>query len=257
MIALAALAAVAFAPPTDRPLLFRTQQALKQRSGAMHFSMVERVRFARLAKGWRMSVTTTSSGTDASPAHAGAFDLMMSAFDGVTTTYILSTVGRPIDVVDPDRVWQRSVSALDRALAVRFRSVAPADRAPLIAFRDAYAATPPAARRSALIDNAAALLPPARLPTATSPLAFGDVASDAEGRPVAVAGTMRRVASAARQATFRIDAASAGRQPAADRVRESRVFTIAARDGLLLSSDRRVSDGNGPPLIEETITRLP
>lgn len=101
----AAVSTVAFAPPVDRPLLFRVEERRDEGAGRRRFLVERRVRFRRDGPGWLAEVTLLRAWTDRDDAVARRFLAGVRALDGRVLRYRLVGDGRVAGVEAEDAVW--------------------------------------------------------------------------------------------------------------------------------------------------------
>lgn len=247
----------AFRPPLDQPVRYRLTDSQRASGGMKRFVTRLEARFTP-GEGSAFTLTLTLR---PERAHAAAlFSSMMDAFASVPLRYRLDGAGQPVDVIGADESWAAAATAIADGVARATRGLpanAPRARA-LLGFRDGFAATPPAARRAALLANAEQVT---GLPA--EDLARGGTwtgeATDTGGRPIAMAGTLTPVPCEPTLLCVRIEATSGGpNAPAAGIVREDVEVAVSRADGLLVRSRRSLRMGNeaSPFFIEEVAREL-
>jgi hypothetical protein len=263
MIALAAALLAAdtlpFAPPIDRPLVYRqTEDRVARDGSAAHFILTEEVRYIRDGAAYLLTIRALSAEAQAPEPAAKAFRAGMAPFIGVPVAIRLSAGGEPGEVIDAEATWSRVLDSISQAAATN-----PDRKAELDATIAGFKAMPPAAREAMMKGPAIALLG-----LALPPLPEGGSAPLAEsidtplGVPLESSGTLHRDTN--RDGTIRYsaeldsDPAAAHRLAdhlrdaggpvaahadaiAALRLHEHRETSLSASSGLLLSSMSRIA----------------
>ncbi|MBA2936595.1 hypothetical protein HZF05_21150 [Sphingomonas sp. CGMCC 1.13654] len=248
--ALLAADALPFAPPIDKPLVYRqTEDRIAPDGSAAHFTLTEEVRFTRDGTGYILTVRALSAEAQAPDAAAASFRAGMKPFIGIPVATRLSAAGEPGEVIDADATWQRVVQSIEQAAATA--SPPRNGIGPMLA---GFRAMPAPAREAMLKGPAIALLglslPP--LPEGGSgPLA--ETMDTPLGIPIACSGTVRRDTD--RDGAIRYSADLSSDPDAARRIaaqtrttgapadaiavqslHEHRETSLSASSGLLLSS---------------------
>lgn len=97
-----------FAPPTDRPMLYRITSRRPSRDGSMiSFTQVYALQWQRVGRGYLLAARLDRLESDARPELVRAFTQMMQPLIGETLTYAVSADGRQIDSADVEGLWQR------------------------------------------------------------------------------------------------------------------------------------------------------
>jgi hypothetical protein len=264
MLALAAAIAIAdtlpFAPPLDRPLVYRqTEDRIARDGSAAHFILTEEARFTRDGAGYILALRTLSAEAQAPAGPAAAFRAGMKPFLGIPVAVHLSASGEPGEVIDADTTWQRVIDSLGQTA----EATPPDRKAELDPMIDRFK-TIPASARSAMLKGPAIALLGLSLP----PLAEGATAPlvEAMDTPLGVtiesSGTLHREADANGTVRYVADLASepdaahrladhlrADGGPAAARadaigalrLHEHRETRLSASSGLLLASVSRIA----------------
>ncbi|HRE36268.1 MAG TPA: hypothetical protein PK217_14475, partial [Sphingopyxis terrae] len=149
------VAALAFAPPLDRPLTYRVATRRLSRDGSFtSFALVYDLRWQRVGRGYQLLARIDRVESDAHPEVARALRLMIDPLIGETLTYFVPADGSSVDMVDPDGLWRRVV---DRAQALAESS----DRPEAKQAAQIIAALPPAERDKLASADIRALVVPA------------------------------------------------------------------------------------------------
>ncbi len=242
IVALAASAALSFAPPLGRPVRYETTERRARPDGTMRSAtLVLEVDFATDPDGYVMTIRTTGYNAPPSPDRSMAFDAVMKPMVGTIVRIHLSRGGVPERVIDGATSW----SAMLSALRAQIGQYPPGDpgMAPAAAVLATLGAAPPAARDACLIAAADDLLG-MRLP----PLAIGEQARE-EG------GTVARTPGSAEEARY----VEQHMHAAAGRSLETDVtVTVSQTTGLIVHSLRKIAvAGTWMPLVlSESETRL-
>ena len=110
------VAALAFAPPLDRPLTYRVATRRLSRDGSFtSFALVYDLRWQRVGRGYQLLARIDRVESDAHPEVVRTLRLMIDPLIGETLTYFVPADGSSVDMVDPDGLWRRVV---DRAQAL-------------------------------------------------------------------------------------------------------------------------------------------
>lgn len=258
MIALAAAllasAPLPFAPPIDRPLIYRqTEDRVARDGSAAHFILTEEARYTRDGDGYILTIRALSAEAQAPEMAANAFRAGMKPFIGIPVAIRLSATGEPGEVIDADVTWAHVIGSLEAVAASA--GDRKADFEPMLT---GFRTMPPAAREAMLKGPAIALLG-----LSLPPLGQGETTTLDEpmetplGVALASHGTVHRDADRDGAIRYTADLASdpdaAGRiaeqmrkagGPSASRadtiatlrLREHREISLSAASGLLLSS---------------------
>ncbi len=228
------VAALAFAPPLDRPLTYRVAtRRLSRDGGFTSFALVYDLRWQRVGRGYQLLARIDRVESDAHPEVVRALRLMIDPLIGETLTYFVPADGSSVDMVDPDGLWRRVV---DRAQALAESS----DRPEAKQAAQIIAALPPGERDKLASADIRALVVPAN----------GAIPSGADGPIMTVSVAGRRTISAS-------EPPAAG---AAQPIEVDTRWTIDLATGLLAEERRQsfLTTGNAADrkLVEERIRAL-
>ncbi len=102
------VAALAFAPPLDRPLTYRVATRRLSRDGSFtSFALVYDLRWQRVGRGYQLLARIDRVESDAHPEVVRTLRLMIDPLIGETLTYFVPADGSSVDMVDPDGLWRR------------------------------------------------------------------------------------------------------------------------------------------------------
>lgn len=156
-------AAVRFAPPIDRAILYETEQTRIANGEPQRYRMVNRLRFAPLPRGqWRLELTMAEVTAQARVDFETLFLAGMRPFLDVPVVLRLSATGVPVEVLNEAEAWGRVTTAL-KAAADELSRKNGGDSAAVRetrAYFDRFAALDGTARRQRLMDTVGDVLPP-------------------------------------------------------------------------------------------------
>lgn len=115
--ALAESIAIPFAPPTDRPLVYRIEQQRPVAGKASRFSATRDLRFEKVAEGYRLVATLRAIDSDAPAAGAEPYRAALGPLLGIAMRFRLDGHGRIVALEDMDAVWTRVQAGVDAMLA--------------------------------------------------------------------------------------------------------------------------------------------
>lgn len=223
-----------FAPPTDRPMVYRVTTRRLARDGSMaSYTLVYDLQWSRAGRGVQLVATLRGIESDAPAEVVRVVTGMLHPLVGQPIAYLIAPDGRDITLVDPDALWQRVFGRVEETAAAAARSEAN-QVARLLA------ALPPAEREKLATEDVRALV------AAANP-AIGD------GSSARQQGDLRTVTRSEKAA---IDTGAGGTQP----IEIDRMWTIDTATGLVRSERRQTwiaAAGAGErKLIEERIRAL-
>lgn len=220
-------AAASFAPPLDRPMIYRVTTRRLSREGALaSYTAVYALRWTRIGRGIQLTATLRGVESDARPELAAALTRMLQPLVGQAITYLVAPDGSGIEMVDPDALWQRVLGQVHGAA-----SAAPRPEAQQVA--NLLAALPAAERDRIATADIRALI------AAANPAIGAEVTGD----------------SGLQKITRNEETAAAGRP-----LRIETAWMVDRATGLV-AEERRQSwltgvDGSEPALVEERIRAL-
>jgi hypothetical protein len=223
-----------FAPPTDRPMVYRVTTRRLARDGSMaSYTLVYDLQWSRAGRGVRLVATLRGIEADAPAEVVRAVTGMLRPLVDQPISYLIAPDGGDITLIDPDGLWQRVFGRVQDVAASATRSEANQVAGLL-------AALPPAEREKLATEDVRALVAPANP-------AIGEDSS------IAQQGSMRMVTKSEKAA---IETGTGGKQP----IEIEMAWTIDTATGLVRSERRRTwiaAAGAGERrLVEERIRAL-
>lgn len=228
---------IAFAPPVGQPMRYRVTTRRIGRDGSLiDFAITYDLQWQRAGRGYRLSAVLRRIDSDAPPAVTRALTMMLEPLVGEDTAYMVAADGSHIDLVDPDRLWERALARIETAGAEGQRAQAQQLAAMIAAL--------PAAERDQLASaDIRALLAPTN----------GEIPSVASADvSIRQDGATRTVAKSDRAS---VEVGGADRALAIDHL-----WTIDTATGLVVRERQQSwlvdADGDGRTLVEERIRSL-
>ncbi|MBO9624000.1 MAG: hypothetical protein J7500_14925 [Sphingomonas sp.] len=243
----AAVAAPAFAPPLDVPLLVTTEQTATDAASERRYALHRLIRFHREDAGYRAEVRVLAPQAEASAGVGGMVDAGFAALTGQTLVFHLDDRGSVTAVEDVDALWGRLCDAIGTLAGSKARD--PATRATLAE----RIATPlrglPEARRRAMLSTLvtaviddeprapAGSIAPVRIP-GTSPLGAAQMLEGIRTTTAVEGGELQSVTRASSAAPTGADAS---------RIELERLRRTDPRSGLIrfASDTNRIVTGTG------------
>ncbi|MFC3442130.1 hypothetical protein ACFOKF_13215 [Sphingobium rhizovicinum] len=105
-----------FAPPTDRPLVYRIEQYRPVAGKVSAFTAIRDLRFERTGEGYVLSVTLRSIDTDAPAAGAEPYRAALEPLVGIPMRFHLEARGQVVALDDMGAVWSRVQAGLKAML---------------------------------------------------------------------------------------------------------------------------------------------
>ncbi len=232
--ALPAAAPSPFAPPTDRPMVYRVTTRRLARDGSMaSYTLVYDLRWSRAGRGVQLQATLRAIESDAPAEVVRAVTGMLRPLVDQPITYLIAPDGSAITLIDPDALWQRVFGRVQDVAATAVRSEANQ-------LAGLLAALPPAEREKLATEDVRALVAAAN--PAIEP-----------GSAARQQGDVRIVTKSEKAA---IDTGAGGTQP----IEIDMMWTIDTATGLVRGERRRTwiaAAGAGERrLVEERIRAL-
>lgn len=226
-----------FAPPTDRPMVYRVTTRRLARDGTMaSYALVYDLQWSRAGRGVRLVAILRGIESDAAPDVVRAVTAMLHPLVDQPISYLIASDGSAITLVDPDALWQR---VLGRAQDMG----AAATRGEAKQLAGLLAALPPAEREQLATADVRALV------AAANPA----IEEDAPGLSVEQKGALRTVTKSERAT---IKAGAGGVEP----IGIDTTWTIDTTTGLVMSERRRTWIAAAHPgerkFVEERIRSL-
>jgi hypothetical protein len=228
---------IAFAPPLGRPMRYRVTTRRIGRDGSLiDFAIIYDLQWQRAGRGYRLGAVLRRIDSDAPPAVTRALTMMLDPLVGEDVSYMIAADGSRIDMIDPDRLWERVLARIETAGAE-------GKRAEARQLAQIVAALPAAERDQLASADIRALLAPANgeIPAAAGP----DVSIRQDGATRTVARSERAsVAMGGADRALAID----------------HLWTIDTATGLVVRERQQSwlvdADGDGRTLVEERIRAL-
>lgn len=228
---------IAFAPPVGQPMRYRVTTRRIGRDGSLiDFAILYDVKWQRAGRGYRLDAVLRRIDSEAPPAVTRALTMMLDPLVGEDVAYMVAADGSRIDMIDPDRLWERALARIETAGAEGQRAQAQQLAAMIAAL--------PAAERDQLASaDIRALLAPAN----------GEIPA-AAGTEVSIRqdGATRTVTKSGRAS---VAAGGADRALVIDHR-----WTIDTATGLVVREQQQSwlvdADGDGQTLVEERIRTL-
>ena len=108
--------AIPFAPPADRPLVYKIEQHRPVEGVTRRFSATRDLRFERAGDGYILQATLRDIDTDASTAGGESYRAALEPMIGVTLRFRLNGEGRIVGIDDQDVAWSRVQAGVDTML---------------------------------------------------------------------------------------------------------------------------------------------
>lgn len=103
-----------FAPPLDRPMVYRVTTRRIGRDGSLiNFSLVYALQWQRIGRGYQLRSVLERIESDAPPAVTRALTAMLQPLVGEPLAYLVAPDGSRIDLIDPDGLWERATARLE------------------------------------------------------------------------------------------------------------------------------------------------
>lgn len=107
----AAVAASHFAPPVNRPMIYRvTTRRLGRHGALLTFSLIYGLEWRRAGRGYQLDATLERIESDAQPDVTRALTAILQPLVGEKMVYLVASDGSTIDLVDADRLWERALA---------------------------------------------------------------------------------------------------------------------------------------------------
>lgn len=114
-----------FAPPIDRPMVYRVTTRRLARDGSMaSYTLVYDLQWSRVGRGVQLVATLRAIESDAAPDVARAVTGMLRPLVDQPMTYLIAPDGSRITLVDPDALWPRVLGRVQDMGAAATRSEA-------------------------------------------------------------------------------------------------------------------------------------
>lgn len=229
-----------FAPPLDRPMIYRVTTRRIDRDGALiNFSLVYALQWERLGRGYRLEAVLQRIESGARPEVTRALALMLEPMVGQETAYLVAADGRRVDLVDPDGLWERVIARIEAAGAQGGRPEAK-QLAQLVA------ALPAAERDRLATADIRALVAPAN---GDIPIRTQDAGASVSMRHDGTKQTIAKVEHA-------LAAIGAAERP----LEIDTLWTVDTATGLVVREQRQSwivePDGDGRTLVEERVRAI-
>ncbi|SBV33898.1 exported protein of unknown function [uncultured Sphingopyxis sp.] len=236
----AATAQVRFAPPLGVPLRYRVTTRRIGRDGTLiDFALVYALQWQRAGRGYRLDSVLERIDSGAEPEVTRMLTMMLSPLVGEDVAYLVPPDGSRIDLVDPDRLWERVTARMEKAGAE-------ADRPEAKQLAQLIAALPAAERDRLATADIRALIAPAN-----DAIPVGAASGDGEVS-IADHGARRSIAMVERDSA-----------PVAGKVQPLQIdnlWTVDRDTGLVLRERRQSwiveAGGDGRRLVEERVRAL-
>lgn len=236
----AATAQVRFAPPVGVPLRYRVTTRRIGRDGMLiDFALVYALRWQRTGRGYRLDSVLERIDSGAQPDVTRMLTMMLDPLVGEEIAYLVPSDGSRIDLVDPDRLWERVTARMEKAGAE-------VDRPEAKQLAQLIAGLPASERDRLATADIRALIAPAN-----DAIPVGAASEDGEVS-IVDAGARRTIAMVERDSAL-----IAGK---AQPLQIDNLWTVDADTGLVIR-ERRQSwivepDGDGRRLVEERVRAL-
>ncbi|MEC3910438.1 hypothetical protein U5A82_08075 [Sphingobium sp. CR2-8] len=109
--------AIPFAPPVDRPLVYRIEQHRPVEGATRRFSATRDLRFEKAGDGYSLAATLRDIDSDAPPAGSEPYRAALGPMVGLTLRFRLNGQGRIIGLDDQDAAWGVVQAGVDAMLA--------------------------------------------------------------------------------------------------------------------------------------------
>ena len=107
---------IAFAPPVGQPMRYRVTTRRIGRDGSLiDFAILYDVKWQRAGRGYRLDAVLRRIDSDAPPAVTRALTMMLDPLVGEDVAYMVAADGSRIDMIDPDRLWERALARIETA----------------------------------------------------------------------------------------------------------------------------------------------
>lgn len=236
----ATAAQVRFAPPVGVPLGYRVTTRRIGRDGKLiDFALVYVLEWQRTGRGYRLDTVLQRIESGAQPDVTRMVTVMLDPLVGENIAYLVPSDGSRIDLVDPDQLWERVTTRVERAGAE-------AERAEARQLAQLIAALPAAERDRLATADIRALIAPANAAISAAAV------SDDTDVSIHTDGARRTIARIERDSTL-----IAGK---AQSLEIDNLWTVDTGTGLVMREHRQSwiagPDGEGRKLIEERVRAL-
>lgn len=107
---------IAFAPPIGQPMHYRVTTRRIGRDGSLiDFAILYDLQWQRAGRGYRLDAMLRRIESDAPPAVTRALTMMLDPLVGEDVAYMVAADGSRIDMIDPDRLWERALARIGTA----------------------------------------------------------------------------------------------------------------------------------------------
>ncbi len=235
-----ATAAFQFAPPVDRPMIYRVTTRRIGRDGSLiNFSLVYVLQWQRIGRGYQLRSVLQRIDSDAPPAVTRALTLMLQPLVGEELAYLVAPDGSHIDLVDPDGLWERATAQVETTGAA-------GDRAEAKQLAQLIAALPATERDRLATADVRALIAPAN---AAIPLSAALVGANVS---ILHDGTRRTIAKVEHSSS------AAGASPPPLEIEH--LWTVDTATGLVMQERRQSwivdAQSGGRTLVEERVRAI-
>ncbi|WP_338424791.1 hypothetical protein [Sphingopyxis kveilinensis] len=112
----ARIAEIAFAPPVGQPMHYRvTTRRIGREGSLIDFAITYDLKWERAGRGYRLDAVLRRIESDAPPAVTRALTMMLDPLVGADVAYMVAADGNRIDMIDPDRLWERVLARVEAA----------------------------------------------------------------------------------------------------------------------------------------------
>lgn len=107
---------IQFAPPLGRPMRYRVTTRRIGRDGSLiDFAITYDLQWQRAGRGYRLDAVLRRIDSNAPPAVMRALTMMLEPLVDEPMAYMVAPDGSRIDLIDPDRLWERALGRIEAA----------------------------------------------------------------------------------------------------------------------------------------------
>lgn len=117
-----AAAHIRFAPPVGQSMTYRVTTRRVSRDGTLiNFALVYALQWQQAGRGYRLEAVLQRIDSDARPEVTRALASILEPLVGEQIAYLVASDGSRVDLVDPDRLWERVIARTEAAGAAAGR----------------------------------------------------------------------------------------------------------------------------------------